>query len=188
MFTESGLKIHRYNGSVRITDLTNAGRRGKKVMELTVLESNLTPGLDDRVLKQAVSSVMHMDYSGAKARLEAIADKHPGLFTLHEQALRAIDVEPMGTPVELEKKFPDGSILRLKSSPNDFQVRSSKPINAPNKPAHGLMQDTSYWPRSKKDGQLFYAWIKQNMSKAGNMNILEIIQVWDSLGVTYESH
>lgn len=188
MFTEQNLKIHRFNGSVVITDLTNAGKRGKTVKELTLIEGRLDEGLADRVLKQAVSSIMDLAYEPAKKKLEGIAEKHPGLFSLNERNLRGVDVEPMGTPIELQKKFPDGEVLSLKASPNDFQVRSSKPIHAPNKPAHGMMQDTSYWPRSKKDGQVFYAWVKENLAKAGTMTIVDLMKVWDTLGVKYESH
>lgn len=187
MFTEH-LKIHRFSDSVRITDMTNAGKRGKKVRELAVIAGYHNDALKDKILKQAVASIVHMEYDQAKSHLEKIGEKHPGLFRLAETAMRGIDVEPMGTTFNLEKKFPDGEVVQIKSSPHEFLVKDSKPISAEGKPAHGFMQDTLYYNRGKESGIVFYAWLKENLSLGGNMNILELMKVWDSLGVKWDSH
>lgn len=188
-FTEH-LKLHRFHGSLRITDMENAGKRGKKVRELTVIAKTNDDALEDKILKQAASSILHMKYDQAKSHLESILerDDHGSLFELHEVVYRGVDVEPMGTTLQLEKKFPDGSIVKIESSPHDFMVKSSTPINAPNKPAHGMYQDTSYWPAKKQDGIIFYGWLKDNLAAAGNMTIQDLFKVWADLGVRYNSH
>jgi len=187
VFTEN-LKIHRFSDSVRVTDMVNAGKRGKKVRELAIIAGYHNDALKDKILKQAITSIVHMNYDQAKAHLEKIGDTHPGLFTLSETSMRGIDVEPMGTAFNLEKKFPDGEVIAIKASPHEFLVKDSKPIRAEGKPAHGMMQDTLYWNRGKESGIVFYAWMKENLSLAGNMNILELMKVWDSLGVRFDSH
>jgi hypothetical protein len=186
-FTEH-LKIHRFHGSVRITDMTNAGKRGKKVRELTVMPHTLNDEMADRILKQAVTSILHMNYDQAKSHLEKIKADHPELMETHERELRGIDVEPPGTTIKLEKKFPDGTIVRIQASPHDFHVTNSTVIEAPGKAAHGYRQDTLYSPVSKKDGILFYGWLKDNISKAANMTMQELTHEWDQLGLRYDYH
>lgn len=189
VFTDH-LKLHHFHGSLRITDLTNAGKRGKKVKELTVIPKTHHDELSDKIIKQAVSSILHMNYEQAKGHLESILQRegHGNLFDLHERELRGIDVEPRGTTIKLEKKFPDGAIVSIESSPHDFRVTNSAVISAPGKPAHGFRQDTSYWPKGKKDGIVFYGWIKDNLSKAANMTIQDLTKVWHELGIQYDSH
>lgn len=126
-----------------------------------------------------------MTYQQAVDMLEA-GDKEE--YRLEELTLRGIDVEPPGVTINLEKKFPDGSIVRIESSAHDFHVVSSVPIHAPGKKAHGYRQDTIYSPRSKADGIAFYAWIKDHMEKAGSLTIHGLTKVWDDLGVRYDYH
>jgi hypothetical protein len=186
-FTEH-LKLHHFHGSLRITDMTNAGKRGKKVQELTLVPTTVDDTLGEKVIKHAVSTILHLNYDGAKSYLEVILkdEKTGNLFTLHERALRGIDVEPMGTKIELENKFPDGSIVQITASPHEFHVNSkylfTRVDQAP------FYQDTLYWPRGKQDGILFYGWLKDNLSKAAHMTIQELKDVWHSLGVRYDSH
>ena len=198
VFTEH-LKMHHYHGSLVITDMTNAGKRGKKVKELTVIPTSQNDEQSQKVIKQAVSSILHMNYDSAKAYLEDIlkhlAQKNQAegvraapLFNLHEREMRGIDVEPRGTTINLKKEFPDGSIVTIESSPHNFMVKHSALINAPGKAAHGFRQDTLYWPRGKESGIIFYGWLKDNLSKAANMTIQQLRDVWDHIGVKWDSH
>lgn len=187
IFTEY-LKLHRYNGSLVVTDMENVGKRGKKVRELTVIPKTMNSQLEDKILKQAAQSIMDMRYDQAKAHLESILDResHGELFELHEVVKRAIDVEPAGTKINLDKKFPDGSTIELTASPHDFMVKSRVPMGGGDKPS--FHQDTLYSPAKKQDAILFFAWVKTNLSAVGNMTIMELRDVWDKLGVRYTYH
>ena len=189
VFTDH-LKLHHFHGSLRITDMENAGKRGKKVKELTLIPKTLHDEMSDKIIKQAVQSILHMNYGQAKSHLEDVLTRegHGDLFALHERDLRGIDVEPKGTTIKLEKKFPDGTIVRIESSPHDFMVVNSQVISAPGKAAHGYRQDTLYSPRGKQDGIIFYSWLRENLSKAANMTIQELSKIWDALGVRYSYH
>lgn len=189
VFTQH-LKLHHFHGSLRITDMTNAGKRGKKVRELTVIPKTFADDLSDKIIKQAVSSILHMTYDQAKDHLEDILTRegHENLYSLNERELRGIDVEPMGTKINLEKKFPNGEIVTIESSPHEFLIVDSVLIDAEGKAAHGFRQDTTYWPVAKKDGIAFYGWLKDNLSKAANMKMMELLKVFEQLGLRYNSH
>ena len=189
VFTEENLKIHRYRDHLRITDMTFAGKRGKTVKTLVVEpEYSVKPDLADRVLKQAVTSIVGKNYAQAKAKLDELLDKYPQLLKLSESTARGVDVEPMGTPIELERKFDDGSSLEIKATPHSFLVNHSAMMRNLHADKPGFKQDTLYSERSKKDGIVFYAWAKDNISKLAKMTIMELRETWDKLGVGYDYH
>ena len=116
-FLTDHLKLHRFSDSLRITDLTNAGKRGKKVREMTVQAGTLDSTRSDAVLRRAAEHILDMDYDQAKAALTAPSKK----LQVHERQLRGIDVEPGATTFKLSKTFPNGTIVSIKSSPHAFQ-------------------------------------------------------------------
>jgi hypothetical protein len=158
------------------------------VQKLTLIPTTMNDDLSDKVIKHAVSTILHLNYEGAKSYLEGILkdEKTGNLFTLHEKVLRGVDVEPMGTKIELEKEFPDGSVVRITASPHEFHVTNRALF--PRENLAPFYQDTLYWSARKQDGILFYGWLKDNLSKAAHMPIQELKDVWHSLGVQYDSH
>jgi hypothetical protein len=193
VFTPQNLKIHRYSESVEVTDMTNAGKRGKKVDQMIITVGHMASELVDGTIKNLTTDLLHMNYGQVKAHVEQIMHQqkaqgiHDG-FRLREVTYRGVDVEPMGTTIELTNKFPDGSYLEIETSPHSFRVKDSTLINAPGKSAHGMHQDTSYWPVKKPDGIAFYGWAKDNLSKLHGINIQQLKDIWDQLGVNYNSH
>ena len=193
VFTPSNLKVHRYRESVEITDMTNAGKRGKKVEVMHVTVGHMASEMVDVALKNLTTDILHMNYGQVKAHVEKIMHQqkeqniHDG-FRLTEQTLRGIDVEPMGTTIEITNKFADGAYLEIEASPHSFRVKDSAVINAPGKAAHGFHQDTSYWPKKKEDGIAFYGWAKENLSKLNGITILDLRRIWDQLGIRWDSH
>lgn len=190
-FTQKNLKLHHYRGVLVVTDMTNAGKRGKVVRKLNVSTSRLQEdALSEKVLSQAAESILNFDYDQAKNHLEDVLKRegHESLFTLSESTEKGVDVEPMGTTLKLEKKFPDETIVRIQSSPHEFRVTNSQVMSAPGKAMDGMRQDTAYYGRGKKDGILFYGWLKDNLSKAANMTIYDLIKVWRELGISYDQH
>jgi hypothetical protein len=197
-FSPHGLKYHHWHGSLSITEMANAGKRGKKVRELRVIPDTHDDDIAIRIIQHAVKTTLSMTYDQAKAYLEKVMQEHAGangrpIYNLTETSYRGVDVEPMGTKIELHNKFPDGSWLRITASPQDFHVTDSQVMSALDaegrpKPAHGMHQDTSYWPAKKQDGTVFYTWLKSNMSVAGHMTGMDLRKVWEQLGVRWNSH
>jgi hypothetical protein len=170
--------------------MTNAGRRGKKVLELTVIPKTHNDAEAARIISPLADAIVaaNMTYAQVVAYLEASGKD---MYRLVEQELRGIDIEPAATKIELENKRADGSTLRISASPNDFLVKSSVPLGG--RAASGMMQDTLYSPAGsaavrKKSAGLFYDWLCGRMGEANKLGIEDLRRVWDSLGVTFDYH
>jgi len=124
------LKLHHFSGSLQITDMDNAGKRGKKVRILSMIPQHVNDAHAEIVIKPAVAAILHMTYDQAKAHLEKLLQEQEGggkvnLFSLDEHTVRGIDVEPPGTKIELQKKFPNGTIITISATSHDFHVNDS---------------------------------------------------------------
>lgn len=193
VFTPQNLKIHRYNDSVEVTDMTNAGKRGKKVQVMHINVGHMAREMANVAMTNLTTEILHMNYGQVKAHVEHIMAKQKAEniydgFRIDEVTQRGIDIEPMGTKLEVVNKFPNGAWLRINASPHEFHVTDSAVISAPNAAADGFHQDTNYWPVKKQDGILFYGWMKDNLSKVHAMTIQDLTQTWHALGVRYNSH
>lgn len=187
VYTPRGLKIHRYRDHLRVTDMTNAGKRGKRVHELVVNPMyTLREYQSERVLRQAYAAIAPLGYAEARQKLARLASEYK-LFRIEESSRRGVDVEPMATAIALKHAY-NGSTVEIRATPYEFLVRHSQRIHAPGKTAHGFLQDTSYWQASKQDGARFYAWARQHLSRLSRITMPELRAVWDSLGVRYDSH
>ena len=58
VFTPQNLKIHRYRESVEITDMTNAGKRGKKVQQLHITMGHMASAMVDVALKNLTTDIL----------------------------------------------------------------------------------------------------------------------------------
>lgn len=191
-FQNEKVRIHRFRDQIRVTDLTNAGKRGKAVMEMTVLPSYAYKGDHgawlDRMGKSFVQEYGHHSnpYRGIKSLLTDILQDYPGEIDIHERKLRGVDVEPFGEVFEWRSKSQAGE-FRGKVSPHDFHVVASVEITGPR--GNKFRQDRIYGPVKKRDAALFYAWVKENLSKVRKFDRIEQYQaIWSQLGVNYDSH
>lgn len=108
-------RIHRLSTAVRITDLTNAGKRGKKVEEVAVY------GFVDERKGEAISAVaLALALRGASlTRVEknlALAAADAGVLT-ERTAYRGIDVRPRGAKFELQ-----GAFLKVDADPTHVLI------------------------------------------------------------------
>jgi len=108
-------RIHRFSLSVSVTDITDAGKRGKKVEEFTVY------GFNDEKRGEAISAVaLALALRGASfARMEknlslAAADAR---MLIERRTLRAIDVRPRGAKLELQ-----GAFLKVDADPTHVLI------------------------------------------------------------------
>lgn len=165
-------RVHRYASSLVVTDLTNAGKRGKKVDEFALY------GLDMRLLPQEgiVDEIMMLVQRGDgwNRILQAAKEAEVLGAGLEVRSPRGIDVLPGGTkPVEL--KTPS---LWIRSDPKDFLVRDLRDtINEPT-----LIPPTS---GAKTAATKFYAWIKDNQDKIKSLDFRGIQKAMSSAGIGY---
>lgn len=167
------VRIHRFRESFRITDLTNAGKRGKRCRELAVIMGYgpTRPANFDGY----ANAIQHEHSYDAILRLfKDILVDFPGGIELHETEERGVDVLPGGfKPIALD--LPNFSIeVALK----DFVIRDKK--------------DTDNLPTcipAAKGGlreiPVLYRWVQENQSKMAHLTFGEMEKVLEQLGVKY---
>ena len=194
---DNGLKFHRYDGSLSITDMTHAGKRGKVVDETWVNAGNVSKDLQNEVLNAAFDAALGWAYKEAIANVKRVLSElekeHPGaaLYRVSDRTYRGVDVEPPATTIEIENTFPDGLIVRVTASPYTFHVTKSVLLSSskPNAPPHQqLRDDINYWSENKREAVEFYGWLRANMERASRMRMEEFTTLWRSMGIRYDSH
>lgn len=191
-FQNELVRIHRYKHLLQITDLREAGKRGKSCTQLNVqLTANVAD--HDRAFDEIAELLVEYAAGGfdvLRAHIHQLREARPGEIALNIERLKAIDVEPYGEIFEFTIKQPNGGSIEVRSSPIDFRVINHVFMGHPTDPSKpGFIHDTSYWPRKKKDAMTFYAWMKENHQRARRfMNLDMFRRTWADLGISYDSH
>ena len=186
------VRVHRYRGSFQVTDLTNAGKRGKQVMVMSLSPSFTFPGKPEDWMESMSKALSdYPSYDRIKAFIKDILHDYPGEINVYEKPVRGVDVNPGGTE-KINIKTPHG--VEITALPSDFLVRSTVALREkrPWEPANDVpgqsFQDTLYAEVSKKDAAVFYNWLKANRSEAQRMSIEDLRKLWGDLGVRYDYH
>lgn len=189
------IKIHRFRDSYTVTDLTNAGKRGKQVREIS-----MSPGYGGwpserrerwlesmaKVLPE-ISSMDEMD--------SFIRNDFPPEVKVETTSRRGIDVLPATIAVFKNLDLNEGIHITT-ISPHEFLMSDTQKIGE--SPQGGAVNDndlkggfehtTLYYSRDKKSAAVFHAWFSENQAKAKQMTILDFRKLWDQLGVKWDSH
>ncbi len=181
---QGNIRVHRYRDQFFVWDLTNAGKRGKKVRQLAVSPSyQYKGGTEEWMRRMSIALEDYEDYDRVKAFFKDILEDYPGEINLNESLLRGIDVDPPGTE-KVEIKTSTG--ISITALPTEFRLMSSTPLTRSDGTPSGDTQDTLYYPVSKSDARVFYAWILENRFKANKMTIEDFRKLWRDLGVKYD--
>lgn len=186
--TKGSIRVHRYSNSLKIWDLTNAGRRGKKVRVMTLMTTYAYKGDEDKWMQNmSYEALDYGDYDQFRNFVRDLMVDYPDDINMEERQERGIDVMPADIK-EIELKWSVGDDkLQLKASPLEFRVTSSVMHNrGDDRP--GFYQDTLYYNVKKADAAAFYGWLKGNESKVKKMTIMELRDQWRRLGVKYDYH
>lgn len=192
-FQNELVRIHRYSNSLRVTDLTNAGKRGKKCDELTVMPTVDYEGDHDQWLARMAGLFLDQAGGGYRAIFRFIKDvQHdfPTEISIEVESLRGIDVEPFGEIFEFEIPQPNKAWIEVRVSPTDFRVINHAYMRHPTDPTKpGFIHDSRYFPMKREDAAAFYAWMKDNHARARRfMNMDMFRKTWQTLGVKYDYH
>lgn len=176
---QGNVRVHRYVDSIKVTNLENAGKRGKTVDELIVMGYRWEKPFFDEV-SNAISDLT--SYEGILSYVRGLPkDK----ITYEVNRLRGVDVEPAGEVFQFKNK----NDLGFRVSPHDFMVNHHAPMTHPKTGKPSFYQDILYAPYKKKDAMIFYAWVSAgNRSKLNQMDIADLRKLWHELGVKYDSH
>lgn len=204
------LRVHRYRDSIQVTDLTFAGKRGKKCGQFWIQPDYRFPGdVDvwfDTVSKELVKFADQTGgYQKSLSFAKGLLENHPDDLKLSENDLKGVDVEPFGEKIEgrnPQSGFLDGYYAQYRISPTNFSVQLSwqlrkhtpegsvrKDVANDNDTQFVPVQTTGYYPVKKADAVLFYRWALENKAKLGKLlTEADFSKVWKELGVRYDYH
>lgn len=191
-FQNEKVRVRHLADYLEVTDLTNAGKRGKQCPQFITRAEYVFGDTAARTAWLGRISDMFLDYvttSDPYLRMRSVIkdireDGRQTEIYFEERKLKGIEVEPFGTIFDLKIKLKDGkSELQVHGSPNEFWVVDHHWQSA------GFYQDTSYHTEKRKDAQVAYAWLRDNLSKANQFeSIQDFRNVWTVLGVKYRYH
>ena len=186
------VRVHRYNDSFQVTDLTNAGKRGKRVRVMS-----LSPSYSYRnkpeVWMESMGKTLpdYPSYDAIKSLIKDLLHDFPGEINLTESEKRGVDVNPGGTE-KIHFTTPTG--ITVTALPDEFHLKSTVPLRSkrPGEPANDrpgeMFQDTLYYGAGKKDAAIFYNWLKANRAEAERMTLEDFRKLWSTIGVRYDYH
>jgi len=179
------VRIHRYRDHLRVTDLTNAGKRGKKVRSFSLQPSYAYKGDDQKWLDNMATQMIrsYKDYQRMLSFVKDVQHDYPTEISIEEYEERGIDVTPAGAKLKVVGVDFEGT-----AEPKTFLLKRHVQMTHPKtgKPSH--WQDTLYYPAGRKDAGKFYAWAKDNLNTIKRMDMMQLRKQWDALGVNYDYH
>jgi hypothetical protein len=174
-FENDQWRLHRYADSLKATDLTNAGKRGKKVLTLSISYN----ARDIPVESLTLEMIMLAKRGSNFARMKQAFDEAQEVWSIPVDItqLRGVDVKPAGfAPVEIR-----GSYVSVEVGYRDFTVKDiTDEINDPTciPAASGGV----------KEIPAFFRWVKDNKERISTMKYREVLSVLKDLGVKYHDY
>lgn len=177
------LRMHRYESALRVTDITNAGKRGKTCPEFALY--NLDFPLPEPGASAVDDALAAIAKAGTYAKAVAIAREAvaaaKAVFSnvnIEENALRGVDVDPpagaMGAPIKLD--LPNFS---LEATATGFAVHDKGDTN--NYPV--LM--TPSGGKRKTAIKAFHAWATANKAALPKMKFDDVHRALRTAGIDY---
>lgn len=171
------IRIQRWNSSIRIWDLTNAGRIGKQVESITVYDLDYAEKQAGGLVETFADNISRVhSYRDAvllvqKAAVEINAVSNQKV-KVDLRKDRGIDIAPAGfKPIKI-----NGRYAHVEADYDSFTVRDKEDMN--NEP-------TCIPPISggKKDIKMFYMWVRDNQSWIENARFREIVDGMSKAGI-----
>lgn len=176
---KSMIRAHRFMNSLKVWDLSNAGKRGKKVDSFTIM-INEDNDIEVKALEE-ISKKAEKAKHFIELKLEAISIVDDALdndvqIDFYKNNYRGVDIQPAGfKPIKLKGKYVD-----IEAGYNRFVVRDKQDeYNLPTcMPA----------ANGKRDIKLFYRWLKDNEKKVKNMTFNEIVRELQKNKIKYNQY
>ena len=170
------IRYHLYRGSLKVTDLENAGKRGEtvKILSIGFNHKDMSSELYD-----LIEALPRADYAKVKKMAEKVIETAPdGIwYTLDERTEKGVRVTPAGfEPVEIV-----GENVYVKAGYDDFVVkcredRANEPTCIP--ALRG----------GKKDIKVFYRWVKDNEAKIRKMQFHDVTKSMSKEGISFHQY
>jgi hypothetical protein len=178
----SAIRVHRFASSFHVTDMTNAGKRGKKVNEFSLYDLDYIKDPKTlRLISQFASQVHRAKtYKQALAMARGVVDqfkKNPqGIGPkIQERELKGVDVAPSGD----QEIVIDTPQVRIEAGYKDFLISDKRDkMNEPR-----TMPPQRGWKTAVKK---FRVWVIQNRKAIEKMSYRELLSAMSKAGI--DSH
>jgi hypothetical protein len=162
------VRLHRFRSALTVTDLTMAGKRGRKVCELHVMSCSgrddcALDALGDVLLTRSTIHAMIVD-------VEMFAEQNPRTIGVDDQVLRGVDVPPAGYR-ELRVM---GEHILVTVDHTGFLVR-----DLDDKANEPCLMETG----PKRNHKAFRAWAEKNLASLETMTFRELKTTLLHLGI-----
>ncbi len=163
-------RLHRYMDSIVVTDLRNAGKRGKKVQEWAAIRWIAKVDLDALGAELYRLANVGVDPEAMKMALDEAAEASNGALRIDVREKRGVDVTPAGLPAITVH----GEHITLTVSTKDFHIRNEKDMNESTLiPGEG----------GKKEIPDLYNWVKANEDHVRGLTFAQVRDALRLLGV-----
>lgn len=170
-FENDDYRIHRYRDAIKVTELANAGKRGKKVQVMTLYGQGPMEGF-------AMEFVMHAKRGDNWNRMKQVGEEAVqaggGQLYLSFDQERGVDVMPGGFQVVTV----NGDKVYVEVGYKEFVVRDKVDQN-------NLPTCIPAISGGLKSIPVFYRWVKENEKKIEKMTFSDVMKAMKDLGVRY---
>lgn len=188
-FQNEKVRVHRWADFLEVTDLTNAGKKGKTCDRFRTNPVHPFSGDKaewfDRISGEFLEYSTKSDpYRSMISFIKDLIVDFPKEIRLDEEKVKSYNVEPFGPRFDIDIPLEDGkSSIRVNATPYSAFVVNHHWMS------RGFYQDTSYHADKRKDAVLFYGWMKENSNKVTKFKSMDDFKkVWDSLGANFDYH
>lgn len=196
-------RLHRFNDSVSLTHLENAGKRGKNCQLMSVSFDYI----DDESVRDSVSMELvllakkNVSLDAMEKAIKDLTEKHEsagsfgkGLILSIRQE-KGVRITPAGFgPLHIRTKN-----IELTVKLDDFHIRDlSEARRVKEKREDGITKIRMDYPNeptcipsvrgSKKGLPAFYRWVKDNESKLQSMTYGEVLTQLNSMGIDHHTY
>lgn len=178
------IRIQRWNSAIKVWDLTNAGKRGKKVDGLSIWTERNLPFIYERAFIGRLYERLQdaSTLAQAKASIEDYMEQYPDALGLKEFQEKGVDVQPEGAT---SLRLTTSTGCKIEATPLEWSVVHSADIKGPK---GSFKQDRIYASEGKISAQRFYNWLLANTDKISKMTIQDFQKLWNDLKIKYHSH
>ena len=174
------VRVHRFRPSYHIWDLTNAGKRGKKVRKLSFFDLDMVRDetVKSNIEKFAKGIEKVRDYDQALKWVQIIINdarqRKSSQPQMQETDERGTDVAPAGfKPLRIM-----GKGVSIDSDYKSFQVQ-----NVADKA--NLETCIPAIKGGQQDIKVFYRWVSDNLDKVKQMDFQQVLKEMSKLGIKY---
>lgn len=175
--TKAKMHLHRYRDQIQVTDLTFAGKRGKRVDRFSVHDLDFAHGGWAHDLVEAIEKAS--SYKAALALAKEMLEDYegPGRPSVSEITLRGIDIPP----ADLKPVTLNGKHVWIKATPVDFIVRDKDDQN-------NMPTCIPAIRGGKKSIPVFYRWLLEHENHLDKMTFHEVTKAMGDAGIDYHSY